>query len=417
MSGLIRRHRGVRLLWIGETTSTLGTQINIVALPLVAVSTLRASSFMVSAVTAAAWLPWLLIGLVAGPYVDRHKRRRLMIVCDLIAAGLFASIPIAGALGLLCTAQLLVVAFAAGCVSVLFTTAYAVFLKDLVGDADDRAKANSMLQGSASAAQVGGPGLAGLLAQGLGAVTAVLANTVSFLVSAVCLAGIRAKEQAHHRDIADQPLRRQVIEGVKFLSNDELLRPLVLFGGTANLALIGYQALLVVFLVRTVGVNAGVVGILLALVSCGGVLGAFIGNPLARKLGSGRALLWTKVGACPFALLIPLTRPGPALCFVVLGGLGVGIGIVAGNVISSSFMQAYIPPELYARANATMNVFNCGTMPLGALLAGALATAFGLRDALWIMTGLLPATSMFLVVSPLRRLRSLPTEARELATH
>jgi Na+/melibiose symporter-like transporter len=184
---------------------------------------------------------------------------------------------------------------------------------------------------SSARSTVGGPGIAGLLAQALGVVTAVLADSISFLVSAVCLARIRATEQTQHRDVAEQPLRRQVVDGVRFLSQDELLRPLVLFGGTANLALIGYQALLVVFLVRTVGINAGVVGVLLALVSCGGVLGAFIGNPLARNLGSGRALLWTKVGACPFALLIPFTRPGPALCFVVLGGLGVGIGIVGGK--------------------------------------------------------------------------------------
>jgi MFS family permease len=395
-------------LWIGETTSTLGTRINTVVLPLVAVSTLHASAFTVSAVTAAAWLPWLLIGLLAGPFVDRHKRRRMMITCDLIAAGLFATIPIAAALGLLSAAQLLGVAFAAGCVSVLFTTAYAVFLIDLVTDVDDRAKANSTLQASASAAQVAGPGMAGLLAQIFGVVTAVIANSLSFLVSAICLAGVRTAERPCQDDASAQSLRRTVSEGVSFLRHDRLLRPLVLFGGMANLCLIGYQALLVVFLVRTVGLNAGTVGVLLALVSCGGLLGAVIANPVARKLGSGRALLLTKVGACPFALLIPLTAPGPRICCVVLGGLGVGIGIVAGNVISSSFMQAYTPPELYARSNATTNVFNCGTMPIGALLAGALATAFGVRDALWIMTGMLPATTMLLVTSPLRRLRSLP---------
>jgi len=411
MRGLVRRHRDFRLLWIGETTSRLGSSVTTVVVPLVAVSTLHASTFAVSALTAAAWLPWLLIGLAAGPIVDRLKRRRLMIVCDLLAAALFASIPLAAVLGLLTTGQLLVVAFVAGCVSVMFTTAYGVFLIDVVTDPADRAAGNSTLQGGASAAQIGGPGLGGLLAQVLGAATALLADGFSFLVSAVCRAGIRAPDALHVPPASQRSrgsLRRDVAEGIRFLSHDPLLRPLVLFGGTANLALIGYQAILVVFLVRTVGLDAGTIGVLLALVSCGGLIGAMAGNPFARRLGSGRALLLTKVGACPFALLIPFTAPGPRLAFLVVGGLGVGIGIVAGNVISSGFVQAYTPTELYARTSATTNVFNYGTMPLGALLGGLVATMLGLSDALWIMTGLLPISAMILVASPFRRLRSLP---------
>jgi MFS family permease len=404
---LLGRHRDFRLFWIGETTSKAGSSVTTVVVPLVAVTVLHSSAFTTSALTAAAWLPWLMLGLGAGPVVDRHGKRWLMIGCDIVSALLFASVPAAGALGLLSAGQLLVVAFAAGCVSVLFTTAYSAFIIDLVSDPADRAEANSTLQGSASAAQVGGPGLGGLLAAVLGAVTALLADSISFVVSAVCLLAMRAPDHAAPAT-AKGPLRIQIADGIRFLSRESLLRPLVLYGGTANLALAGYQALMVVFLVRDVGLGAGTVGLVTAVISCGGVLGAVIGNPLARRLGSGRAMLMTKAGATPCALLMPLAAHGWREALFVIGGFGVGTGIVAGNVISSSFTQAYTPPELFARSNATINVFNYGMMPIGALLGGLLASELGIRDAMWVMTGILPLTSMFIVLSPLRRLRNLP---------
>ena len=404
---LLRRHRDFRLLWIGETSSRVGSSVTTVAVPLVAVTVLRSSAFVTSALTAAAWLPWLVLGLVAGPVVDRYRKRRLMIICDGISAVLFASVPVARALGLLTVGQLLIVAFAAGCVSVLFTTTYSAFLIELIADPADRAAANSTLQGSASAAQVSGPGLGGLLAATLGTVMALLADSLSFLASATCLLAMRTPDRELPAS-PRAPLRTQVSDGVRFLGRDPLLRPLVLFGGTANLALTGYQALMVIFLVRVVGVGAGAVGLLLALISCGGVLGAMAGNPLARYLGSGRALLLTKIGACPCALLIPLAAHDWREILAVLGGLGVGAGIVAGNVVSSSFTQAYTPAELYARSNATINAFNYGVMPLGALLGGLLAAHFGIREAMWAMTGLLPLTTLLIIFSPLRRLRSLP---------
>jgi MFS family permease len=405
---LVRRHRSFRLLWAGETTSLVGSSVSVVVVPLLAVTVLHASAFEVSAISASAWLPWLVFGLAAGPFVDRVPRRRLMIVCDLVAALFFSSIPIAHALGVLHVGQLLVVAFGAGTVSVLFATAYGRFLLDVVEEPVDRAKANSLLQGSASAARIGGIGLGGLLVQLAGAALAVVADSLSFVVSALCL--LRIPEPARtEEDGPREPMRRQVAEGIEFSRRDPLMRPLVLFGGTANFALVGYQSLLIVFLVRTVGLNAGSIGGLMALMSCGGVLGAFLGNPLTRRIGSGRALMICKVGACPFALLIPLTGPGARSVLLVIGGLGVGLGIVAGNVISSGFFQSYTPTDLFARTSATQNVFNYGMIPLGAIAAGSLAAGLGVRPALWVMTALLPASSLFLLASPLRGMRELPT--------
>jgi MFS family permease len=414
---ILRRHRNFRLLWIGETTSVVGTSVTTVVAPLIAVTRLHAGPFVVTLIAAATWLPWLLFGLGAGPLVDAVRRRRLMIGCDVASMLLFASIPVAAAFHVLTVAQLLTVAFGAGCVSVLFSTSYGRILVDLVEEPDDRAEANGLLQGSASAARIVGIGLGGVLVTLFGAATSLVADSLSFLVSGVCLAMIVHHEPKQPADTGRLGLLHQIREGVGFSFGDPLMRPMVLFGGTANLALVGYQALLVVFLLEDVRLSAGTIGLLLALVSCGGVAGAFTGNSLARRFGSGRALLWSKVGACPCALLIPLASHGVRAALVVLGGLGVGYGIVAGNVISSSFFQAYTPRELLARTSATQNVFNYGTMPLGAVLAGGVASMIGIRGAMWAMTALLPVAALLLVFSPLRGMRTLPTETAVLTEH
>lgn len=333
-----------------------------------------------------------------------------MIGCDLVAAALLASVPIAATSGVLTIAQLLAVSCGVGCVNVLFNTSYGRFLLDLVEDPADRATANGLLQGSASAARIAGFGLGGTLVVTIGVTHAMAADACSFLVSAGCLAALSLREARPKLEQAHTSWLRKVADGVSFSFGDPLMRPLVLYGGTSNLALVGYQALLVVFLVRSAHVGSGTIGVLLTFIACGGVAGAFCGNAIARWLGSGRALFILKVGACPFALLIPLTAHGPREVLVVLGGLGVGFGIVAGNVVSSSFWQNYTPRDLVARASASQNVFNYGTMPVGALLAGTLATLVGLHNAMWAMTALLPVTSLWLVFSPFVRLRVLPTE-------
>jgi MFS family permease len=416
VNGVVARNRDLRLLWIGETTSAAGTSVTTVVAPILAATTLHASAFEVSAIAAATWLPWLLFGLGAGLVVDRMRRRRLMIACDLASAVLLASVPVAAAIGALTIAQVLAVAFGAGCVNVLFGTSYGRLLLDVVQDPADRASANGLLQGSASAARIAGLGVGGALVATLGASNAMVVDACSFLVSGVLLGALTLREAVPSVEAPRTTLHRQVAEGVSFSFRDPLMRPLVLFGGTANLALVGYQSLLVLFLIRSVHLGSGTIGVLLSLVACGGAIGAFCGNGIARRLGNGRALFLLKVAACPFALLIPLAAHGPREVLVVLGGLGVGFGIVAGNVVSSSFWQSYTPRDLVARASATQNVFTYGTMPIGALLAGTLASLLGLVGAMWAMTALLSVTALWLVFSPFRRMRKLPTETAVLAT-
>ncbi len=407
--GGVLRHRDFRLLWTGETTSAVGTSISGVAVPLVAVVTLHASALQVSALTAAAWLPWLAIGLPAGAWVDRLPRRPLMQVCNIASLLLLLSIPAAAWSGTLTIGHLLVVALLTGVASVFFQTAYQVYLPGVIGD-DHLTEANAALQGSESVAQVAGPSLAGLLAQLAGAVSGLIADALSFLVSTVYLARIHAQDTPTTSDRRPTPLRSQIADGLRFVRADPYLRVLTVFGAASNLALTGYQAILVVFLIRDVGVSPGVVGLLLSGMSVGGVLGAAGAGVLARRFGTAHGMLISELAAAPFALLIPLTKPGAGLLYVVVGGIGVGAGIVSGNVIKSSFRQTYTPRHLLGRVVVTMQFLNYGTIPLGALLAGVLAATLGLRPTLWITASGLVLASLILLTGPIRRHRDLPIQ-------
>ncbi|WP_308250143.1 MFS transporter [Sphaerisporangium fuscum] len=405
--GGLLRDRDFRLLWIGETTSGFGSSLTAIALPLVAVTTLHAGPFVVAALVAVTWLPWLVVGLPAGAWVDRLPRRPVMLACDAVSFLLFVSVPAAAWWGVLTVGHLLVVALLAGTAKVFFQTAYQAYLPTVVAHGDLR-EGNAKLQGSESAVQVAGPGAGGLLAQAFGTVTGLLADAVTFLVSAVCLLAIRTREAPRPRVRRATTLRREIGEGLRFTARDPYLRVLTLFGAASNLALVGYQSILVVFLVREVGVSPGAVGLLSAATGLGGVAGAAGASFLARRFGSARALIACELLGAPFALLIPLATPGPGLAFVLVGGLVVVAGVVAGNVLKSSFRQAYTPRALMGRVSVSMQFLNYGTIPLGAVLAGALGDALGTRATMWIMTGALTLTGLILLAGPLRRERDLP---------
>ena len=189
--GGVLRQRNFRLLWTGESVSELGDAMAVVGVPLLAVAVLHASTFAVAALTAAAYLPWLVIGLPAGAWVDRLPARPLMITCDVASALLYASLPAAAWLHILTIGQVLVVTLLAGAASVFFATAYQVYLPSLV-TAADLVEGNAKLQGSAEVAQIGGRAAAGLAAQAVGDAAALLFNSASFLVSAGCLLSIRS---------------------------------------------------------------------------------------------------------------------------------------------------------------------------------------------------------------------------------
>ncbi len=405
----LRRHRDFNLLWFGETVSVLGTTTSSVLLPLLAVLTLEASAWWVGLLSAAAWLPWLLIGLPAGAWVDRLPPLPVMVVSNVGSAVAVGSIPLLWWLDRLTLAQLLAVAFVAGTGTVFFRAAYQCLLPRLVAP-ENLVAANSRLQGSESAAQIGGNGVAGLLAQWIGAAAGLVLDAASFLVSSACLLLIgRRTPIAPAERVVKRRLRVEIAEGVRFVARDPFLRYFTWMGGLSNLGLTGYGALLVLFLVRDVGVSAVAIGGLLMLTSTGALAGALLARPLATRLGTARATVVVQLAAGSTVLLIPLADDGWRVGLFVVGQFMVALGVVAGNVIKAAFRQRYVPRGLMGRVVTSVQLVNFGTMPIAGVLAGWLGTTLGVRPTIALMAAVHTVACLAVLLSPVRGLRDLPT--------
>jgi predicted MFS family arabinose efflux permease len=407
LGGLLRQ-RNFRLFWTGESISEVGNSVAIFVVPLVAIDTLHASTFIVTLLTAMAWLPWVIIGVPAGAWVDRLPPRPVMLACDAISVAAYASVPVAAWCGVLTVAQLVAVVLLAGAASVFFNSAYQVLLPGVVDEAD-LTEGNAKLLGSREVAQIGGPGLGGLLAQAAGPVTGLLADAVSFTVSFCCLTTMQPP-----RDRRSGGPRGPggVLDGLRFAWRDPYLRAMTAFSSLGNLALTGVDALLVVFLVRTVGLSSAAAGLVLASLGVGGVLGALLARPLGRRFGTARAMIFAVPAGNCFALLLPLADKGPRLAFAGIAMTCVGSVVVISNVIVDSFMQTYVPPDILGRVISATWAAGFAMMPVGALLAGALATVLGVRGALWILTVLIAASGLLYLLTPMRHVRDLPQRSQ-----
>ena len=408
----LARNRNFGLLWFGEGVSVLGNATTFVLLPLLAVVGFDAGAGWMGALTAAAWVPWLLIGLPAGAWVDRLPARRVMVVSDLAAAVTLASVPVAWLLDVLTLPHLAVAAFCNGVCTVFFRAAYPALVRQVAPRGQQEA-AFARLFGTESAMQVAGPGVGGLLAQAVSAAGGLLVDAVSFLVSAVCL--WRLELPAAEPPAADEPevatLGRRIREGIDYIRDDRILRFFTVMGGMSNFGLTGYAALLVLFLVRDVHLGSGAVGLVMAVGSVGGVIGATIATRVSHRLGSARALLALQVLAGPPALLVPLGGPGAGLVAMVAGMLLVGIGVVAGNVVRGAWRNRYVPEHMVARQVTTVQVINYGTMPLACIVAGAMGSTLGLRPTIAVMAAIHVVACISMFWSPLRGLREMPVGA------
>lgn len=400
--------RNFRLLWVGESISAIGNAMAVVGVPLLAVESLHASTFVVAALTAAAYLPWLVIGLPAGVWVDRLPRRPLMIICDVVSALLYASLPIAAWLGALTIGQVVIVALAAGSCNVFFSTAYRAYLPSLVTTAD-LIEGNAKLQGSMSVANICGRGAAGIAAQAVGDAAALLFNAASFLVSAACLLLIRTGTPPHE-PVQRDTVRAEISAGIRFIARDRYLRPLTIYPAVSNLAYSGSTALVVVFLIRVAGFGAAAVGLLMAFAGIGGLLGAVTARRLARRLGTARTLWLSALATGLFGLLIPLTATGPRAACYAIGSAVVAAGIIVFNTIASSFRQTYCPPSMLGRITASMSFLVFGSIPLGALLAGALGDTLTVRAALWVTLTIYALSGTLLLTPALCQERDLPSQ-------
>jgi predicted MFS family arabinose efflux permease len=271
------------------------------------------------------------------------------------------------------------------------------------------------MAGSGSVTRVSGPGLGGLVSQAVGAPVALACNAASYLASAICLLVIRQPLRHEPRSASKSSIRQEIKEGISFVVHDDYLRSFMVWSCVNNIGLAGYFALIVVFLVRSVGLSAGATGVILTVGGLGGFGASLLTRQLAARFGSARTLLITGAVSGPCGLLIVAASRGPRLTLAVLGIVILEGGVVLCNIILQNFQQIYCPPEILGRVLTSTQIVAYGSAPLGALVAGTLAEVLGPRLGLLIMLGTEAAGVLLLFFSPLVGRRDLPTATQQEA--
>jgi MFS family permease len=412
--GLLRDH-DYRQLFASTTVSQFGFHITVLALPLVAIVALTASPFQVGLLAAVEMAPFLLLGLPAGAWVDRIRRRGVLIAGDLARGAVLATVPLAWWAGVLTIWQLYAVAFAFGTATLFFDVAYQSYLPHLVGR-ENLVEGNAKLESVRAVAQLAGPALAGQLIRLLTAPAALLWTGLAMAASALFVVRIR-KPEPPPAAAADRHLVREIREGLRFVLGHRLLRAIATCTALFNLLSAAYFPMLLLYLQRGLGLDAGRIGLVLTVWGAGGLLGAAVARRVADWLGQGPAIWLSVAVTSPLLLLVPLfAEPGWRLWVAAAGGFVTSVGVVIYNVTQVSFRQALTPDRLLGRMNATVRFLVFGTMPLGGLLGGALGEWVGVRTALLVVAlgGCVAFLPVFL--SPLRGMRTLPTEPEPEAT-
>jgi predicted MFS family arabinose efflux permease len=403
----LRQHPDFLRLWAGQAVSQLGSSVSIVGLPLTAVVALGASPFQMGLLTGFGGLAILLFSPLAGAWADRFRRRRILILADVARGAALATIPLAAVLHRLSLGQLYFVAAANAAFSVFFNVTYQAYLPSLVGP-DKVLEANSRLNSTESAAEIVGPGLTGLLVQLLTAPVAILLDAVSFLGSALSLLLIRSPEQRPDRS-PHHKLGAEIAEGLHAAWHNPLLRTLMKRTGTLYFFMGFLSSLYFIYAVRQLGLSPGLVGILISIGGASSLLGAFAAERLVRTFGFGPTLVTCSVvGACSW-LLVPLAHGPKAVCAAILGFSQLfDLTWTVTSIQELTLRQSLVPDRLQGRVNAAMHVLSHGILPIGALIAGGVASSLGVRATLFLGgAGCLLSTG-WLVFSPIARLRELP---------
>ncbi|HEX3542709.1 MAG TPA: MFS transporter [Acidimicrobiales bacterium] len=412
MPASLWRHRDFRLLWAGQTVSEVGTQVSFLAVPLVAIDIVHASTFGVGLLAAMQTLPFLLVGLPAGAWVDRMARRPVLIAADIGRTVALGSIPAAWALSALTLAQLYIVSLVAGILTVFFDVAYQSYLPVLVGH-EHLVDGNAKLATSESGARVVGPAVAGGLVSAVGAANAVLADAASFVVSFATLLAIRTPEERPEAAPAPRGrarrLKGEIAEGLRFVWREPRIRSVAGSTSTSNFFSVMAMAVLLVFLRRQLHLSAGRIGVLEALGSVGGIVGALAAGRLARRIGVGRTILWTIAVSGLGQMAYPLATRATASILVVVGGVLTAGGAVAYNINQVSLRQALCPPRLLGRMNASVRFMVWGSMPIGGFVGGVLGSTIGLRPTLWVAAAGSLAAFGWILFSPVPAVRTIPT--------
>ena len=403
------RHRDFLLLWSGQTVSDVGSSVTTLALPLLAVTVLKATTFEVSAISVLTSLAFLLISLPAGVIVDQVRKHGLMMWCDILRMLLLGSIPLAAVLWHVTLWQLYIVATLAGILTVFFDVSYQSYLPVLLSG-EQLVDANGKLGATNSFAGLVGPSLGGALVGLIGAAKAVAVDAGSFAVSAVSLFLIRTPEAKPERRPEHVTFRAAMHEGLNFVVKHPILRKIVACTGTSNFFGSASGAVDIVFLVRILHASPTVVGVVFSLGAIGGVIGGLSAGWLGKRIGSARIIWVSILVPSPLILGVPLAQPGWGVLLFAVGVFATYFLAVVYNTAQVSYRQRICPPELLGRMNASVRWIVWGTMPLGALFGGALGTWIGLRPTLWVCAVGSILSSLFVFFSPLRRMRDVPDQ-------
>lgn len=405
---LLRENANFRRFFLGQSVSLVGDQITSIALPLTAVLALHANAGQMGALTTAYLLPNLIFSLHAGAWVDRRGRRRgVMLATDVGRAALIGSIPVAYALGHLTWAQLYVVAFGTGVLSVFFSVAYGAMIQLLV-PRKEYVTTNSFVHGSRAFSFLAGNSIGGVLVQLLRGPYALAVDGVSFLWSALFLRRMELAEPP-----GAPPVAGSLTAGARWIRHNPIIRASLLGVATLNFFNFIFFALFVLYATRTLGVNPATLGIVLGTASVGTLSGSFVTARISRRIGVGPAF----VAGCflfPAPLILVPAAGGPK--WLVIACLFVsefvsGIGLMLLDIMAGTISASLIPPALRSRVSGAFNVVNYGVRPLGTAAGGVLGSLIGLRPTLWIATVGALAGLLFILPSPIMRLRELPEEA------
>jgi MFS family permease len=399
-------------LWSAESVSQLGSQVSLLALPLVAISVLHATTFQVGALTAVEFSPFVLFGLPAGAIVDRLPRRPILIWCDVGRAIALASVPIASGLGGLSYAQLVAVVFVTGSLTVFFDVSYQSILPALV-DREALTEGNAKLEISRSGAQTAGPGIGGLLVQWVGAASAVTADAVSFVASALLIRGIRAEEPPAAPVAEDttrlRALRGEIREGLRYVLGHPVLRMIAGSTATSNFFSSMTMAVYLLYAVRERHYSPGLIGVVFTIGNLGVLAGAVSVTRVTRVFRLGPTIMLGMLVSSISMLVIGLAPTQHAVVYFVIAWLLWGVGGTIYNIDQVSLRQAITPPRMLGRMNASMRFMVWGTMPFGSLAGAVLGTTIELRPTMLVagIGGMLAV--LWVLTKPVLALKEIPS--------
>lgn len=408
-TGSLWRHSDFLKYWFSQSVSRAGVQIATLALPLAAIYLFDATAAELGFINAALFAPYLAVTLLAGVWIDRHRKRPILIAAE---AGRVAALAVAAGLGLggfLELSHLYVIAFAMGVFAVLFDVSGTAYLPALIGR-DRLLDGNGKLQATIVVSQAGGPALGGALVQLATAPLTLAVSAVTSVASVVAMLFIRAPEAAPERPDADRKVLGDIAESLRFIAGDRYLRFLTIRSGVNNLFFTARNTVLPLFILQTLGLGSTALGLVLGVGAIGALLGTVIAKPLVGRLGPGRTIALSYGVSSGVQVLLPLAVGPPALALAIMMPMFFisGCFMTVGNTNVATLQQMLIPRRLLGRAVAGMRTVTWGSMPLGALLGGFLGSVIGVREALIVTAAGFCLSALWIALSPVAKLRTMP---------